>query len=78
MGRRKAFIVAGLGIEMLLSPVIGMVGGDFLDEQFGTAPWIMFIGLGLGILAGIRVGAKIYRIGMKVMNEKPGDQNEPS
>jgi hypothetical protein len=76
VGRRKAFIVGGLGIEMLLSPVIGLVGGDYLDQYFGTAPIIMISGLVLGVCAAIRIGAKIYRIGMKVMNEKPGAGNE--
>ena len=41
-----------IGMTMVLSTVIGLAGGYFLDQWLGTKPWLTLIGLGLGIAAG--------------------------
>lgn len=41
-----------IGMTMVLSTVIGLAGGYFLDRWLGTKPWLTLIGLGLGIAAG--------------------------
>lgn len=43
-----------VGLELALSVLIGLFGGQWLDRKLGTAPWLMWIGLGLGIVAGYR------------------------
>ena len=41
-----------IGMAMVLSTVIGLAGGYFLDRWLGTKPWLTLIGLGFGIAAG--------------------------
>jgi ATP synthase protein I len=47
-----------VGLEFVLSIVLGLLAGQWLDKKFGTAPWLMMIGLGYGIAAGARA---LYR-----------------
>jgi hypothetical protein len=42
-----------VGIELVLSILIGLLGGQYLDTRFGTQ-WIWAVGLGLGVYAGFR------------------------
>jgi len=37
---------------MVLSTIIGMAGGYYADRWLGTTPWLMLLGLVLGIVAG--------------------------
>jgi ATP synthase protein I len=43
-----------VGLELALSVLVGLFGGRWLDSKLGTAPWLTWIGLGLGIIAGYR------------------------
>jgi ATP synthase protein I len=45
---------SSIGFAMALSIAIGVVIGYFIDEKFGTDPWFLYIGLGLGIAAAFR------------------------
>ncbi len=45
---------SSVGIELSLSTVVGLLGGDFLDEKLGTEPWLMILGLILGVIAGFK------------------------
>lgn len=60
---REQFKVAGrvgaIGLELAIGIAIGFFGGRWLDGKLGTAPWLMWIGLAVGLLAGAR---SIYRI----------------
>ncbi|MFZ5892258.1 MAG: AtpZ/AtpI family protein [Myxococcota bacterium] len=47
-----------LGIEIVLSVAVGLLGGSWLDKKFGTAPWLTLIGLAYGLAAA---GRAIYR-----------------
>jgi F0F1-type ATP synthase assembly protein I len=47
-----------VGLELSLSIVVGLLAGQWLDKKFGTAPWLMLIGLAYGIAAGARA---LYR-----------------
>jgi ATP synthase protein I len=44
--------LSAIGMTMVLSTVIGLAGGYFLDRWLGTKPWLTLIGLGFGIAAG--------------------------
>jgi ATP synthase protein I len=63
---RTAGTVGAIGIEMALATVVGYFGGRWLDGQFGTAPWLMWIGLAFGIVAGFR---GLYRIVKKTKDK---------
>jgi ATP synthase protein I len=44
--------LSSIGMVLVLSTVIGLAGGYYLDRWLGTAPWLTLIGLVLGIAAG--------------------------
>lgn len=43
-----------IGLSVALSIFIGLAIGLWLDKKFGTHPWLMFIFLLFGIVAGYR------------------------
>lgn len=47
-----------LGIEIVLSVAVGLLGGQWLDKKFGASPWFTLIGLAYGIAAASRA---VYR-----------------
>ena len=59
---RELAYFSSIGLSVALSIFIGLALGLWLDRIFGTAPWLMFIGLGMGIAAGYRnIGLAIKR-----------------
>jgi ATP synthase protein I len=53
--------LSAVGMAMALSIAIGALGGYYLDQKFGTSPWLSFIGLGMGIAAAFRNLMILYR-----------------
>jgi ATP synthase protein I len=51
---RELAYFSSIGLSVALSIFIGLAIGLYLDKRFDTAPWCMFIFLGLGIAAGYR------------------------
>ena len=49
---RRYLRFSSIGIELGLSVMIGLIGGQWLDRQFGTDPWLLLLGLLLGMAAG--------------------------
>lgn len=63
-GREQMKLVGrfgSIGIEMVVAICIGFFGGQWLDGQFGTEPYLRYIGLFLGIAAGFRGLVRIAR-----------------
>ncbi len=56
----KALRHSSLGIELAVSVVIGLLGGMWVDSKLGTEPWLMVLGLLLGLTAGIRSIVRAY------------------
>lgn len=44
---------AGLGLMNALCLASGLVGGWYLDQALGTLPLFLFLGLALGVGAGV-------------------------
>lgn len=44
--------LSSIGMTLVLATVIGLAIGYYLDRWLGTSPWLVMIGLGLGIVAG--------------------------
>jgi ATP synthase protein I len=44
--------LSSIGLTLVAATVIGLVAGYWADRWLGTSPWLMLIGLGLGIAAG--------------------------
>jgi F0F1-type ATP synthase assembly protein I len=62
--------VASVGIEFSVSTVIGLLGGRWLDGKLGTDPWLMIVGLLLGVVAGFR---SLIRTARRVSQTAPAD-----
>jgi len=58
-----------LPFVLAVPPIMGWWIGTWLDEQFGTTPWLMYSMLVAGIVAGIR---EFYRIVKKYGNDGSG------
>jgi len=43
-----------LSTELVVAVFVGLLLGFGLDKLFGTAPWLLVIGAGLGFAAGIK------------------------
>jgi ATP synthase protein I len=56
--RRELFksigFLSGVGISMVAATFIGFGMGYYLDQRFGTSPWLKMVFLLLGIVAGFR------------------------
>ncbi len=51
-----------VGLEIVVSILFGLLGGRWVDERFGVAPWGMIVGLCLGVATAARF---IYRAGQR-------------
>ncbi len=43
----------GVGAELVAPVLVGVFGGRWLDERFGTGPWLLLTGAILGAVAGM-------------------------
>ena len=44
--------LSSIGITLVVATVLGLVAGYYADRWLGTQPWLLLLGLGLGIAAG--------------------------
>lgn len=45
--------LAGLGLANACSLVVGLLAGHYLDDQLGTGPVLVLVGLALGLGLGV-------------------------
>ena len=70
----KAFArVGAVGIELALSVVVGMLGGQWLDKKLSTAPFLTLLGLVLGVVAGFRSLIRAARSSQKPPDPRDND-----
>jgi F0F1-type ATP synthase assembly protein I len=55
-----------VGIEVVLSVVVGLFGGSWLDRKLGTGPWLTVVGVVYGIAAAARA---LYRAARRATKE---------
>jgi len=53
-------------LEMGVSVVVGLLIGIFLDDIFGTAPWMALFWMAAGTAAGVR---SLYRLAKRLEAE---------
>lgn len=58
LARARMFRIMGtysyIGIEFGVAVVLGWFAGNWLDDQFGTTPWLRFSMMALGLAAAFR------------------------
>ncbi|HEY5594757.1 MAG TPA: AtpZ/AtpI family protein [Nitrospiria bacterium] len=57
--RQGLSMAARIGVELVVTTVVGAFLGYLVDGWLGTRPWIMVVGVLLGAVAGFR---SIYRM----------------
>ncbi len=65
--RQGLSMAARIGVELVVTTVVGAFLGYLLDFWLGTRPWLMVVGVLLGAAAGFR---SIYRMA------NPGDPSK--
>ena len=58
--------VGSIGVELAVFIVLGFFGGQWLDSKLGTGPWLSWIGLFLGLAAGVK---SLYVLARKTQKE---------
>ncbi|NLV25230.1 MAG: AtpZ/AtpI family protein [Deltaproteobacteria bacterium] len=51
---RSLGMISSIGVCMVVSTVIGLAMGYYLDKWLGTSPWLTLIFLVIGIISGFR------------------------
>ena len=76
---KRAGQLSSLGIAMVLSIVIGVIIGIYLDKLLGTKPWMFLLFMIFGIIAGFRIVFKeVARLGEEDSDERPGGGSSSS
>ncbi len=55
----KWIMFSSMGLELGLSVIVGCLIGSFLDNLFGTDPWMLLLFIIFGMIAGYR---SVYRL----------------
>jgi ATP synthase protein I len=69
---RSLGLLSSVGISMVAASLIGLFIGIYLDEWFGTKPWMTIIWLGIGIAAGFR---NIFILTRRALRERDGSKD---
>jgi ATP synthase protein I len=65
---------ASAGLELALAIVVGYFGGRFLDGRLGTAPYLAYAGLILGVVAGFR---NLFQLARGAQRQAERTSNDP-
>jgi F0F1-type ATP synthase assembly protein I len=55
-----------IGIEMAGAMAIGVMGGQWLDERYGTSPYLFWFGTAVGMGAALRAVQRATRMAKRV------------
>ena len=73
---RQLGTLSGVGLTLVVSTVLGLWGGYALDRWLGSQPWLMLVGLLLGIASGFinlfRATGLLDRDGRPSERDRPG------
>ena len=63
--------LSSVGLALVVATVIGLVGGYYADRLLGTSPWLLLLGLALGIAAGfVNLFRSVNRAGRELDDTK--------
>lgn len=52
-------VYGGSGVQIVASLLVGVFGGQYLDEKLATSPVFLLLGVGLGMAAG---GYQLFKL----------------
>jgi ATP synthase protein I len=64
--------LTSIGMTMVLATVIGLGAGYYGDRWLGTSPWLMLIGLLLGVVAGFVNLFRLVKAADRELDESDG------
>jgi ATP synthase protein I len=73
---RVASRFVAVGLEMGLALLIGVFGGKYLDEQFGTKPWFFIFGFIIGLGAATKAVIDAARTAKRVIDNGSSPTDE--
>jgi F0F1-type ATP synthase assembly protein I len=66
-----------LGLEIVISFLLGLFGGRWLDDRYGTSPWLFFAGTGLGAVLSIKAILRTTKLMRRVAEREEREQGNP-
>jgi F0F1-type ATP synthase assembly protein I len=76
-GYRSLAAYGTLGLEFVLSVVLGLYGGTWLDRKFGSSGALTFAGLVLGVVVGFRAIWRVAKQAEREAARADGDAPRP-
>ncbi len=64
-GWRQIGLLSSIPFILALAPIVGYFLGQYLDTKFRTGPWLSFILLILGFVAGVRETIHIVKLSQR-------------
>jgi hypothetical protein len=71
-GLQSLALVAQLGFSIACPMVAFIGGGAWLDGQLGTVPWLLFVGIVLGLVSA---GAALYQLTKVPVSRRGGPKS---
>jgi F0F1-type ATP synthase assembly protein I len=65
--------LSAVGIEVVISSVLGLLAGSWLDGKLDTAPYLKITGLILGTIAGFK---SVYQAARKATRRDPNERKK--
>ncbi len=65
---KQAGRLSAVGLEMGIAVTIGIVGGGYLDDRFGTKPVLFWVGFAVGLGAAVKAVVDAVRAARKAMD----------
>ena len=63
-----------LGLSFVIALALGTMAGLWIDGRFGTSPWGLLVGFGLGFAAAV---LNVYRITTRALRTGPSSRQPP-
>jgi ATP synthase protein I len=73
---KQSLGLVAVGIEMGISVGIGILGGQWLDERYGTEPVFFWVGVTIGFGAAVKAVVDAARKVRKELNDDEPESTE--
>ncbi len=53
ISKQDHLVITTLGLEFAIAEILGAAAGLWLDQKWGTSPWLFLLGVGVGFVLGM-------------------------